>query len=329
MQMNQKRSKIIPIFFAVDDNYAPYLAVALSSLREHVSADREYRVYVLTDKLDELNRERLKTLSAENISVEFVSVAERLCRFGEKLHLRDYYSKATYYRFFIPELFPQYDRCLYLDCDIMLLRDAAELFGADLRQSWLAAVRDDVVFGNEVFEAYTERVLGVPSRRYFNAGILVMNLKAMRAVSIENRFLELISRRQYAVAQDQDYLNVLCAGHVHWLDGRWNATAFPDLEKCKKPFIVHFKLNFKPWHYSGISFENLFWEHAGKTGYLEDLLAERRGYGEEFKMRDRKQYEELVVLALKETLGHIEQIGLTDESAPVPMLWRRKYGEIA
>jgi len=329
MSKNQRQSKVIPIFFAVDDNYAPYLAVALSSLREHASPDREYRVYVLTEKLDELNRERLKALSAENISVEFVSVAERLCRFGEKLHLRDYYSKATYYRFFIPELFPQYDRCLYLDCDILLLRDAAELFGADLRQSWLAAVRDDVVSGNEVFEAYTERVLGVPSRRYFNAGILVMNLKAMRAVSIENRFLELIARRQYTVAQDQDYLNVLCAGHVHWLDGRWNATAFPDAEKGRKPFVVHFKLNFKPWHYSGISFENLFWEHAKKTGYLEGLLVELSGYGEELKARDSEQYEGLVALALKETVEHIEQSGMTNEHDIIPMLWRSKYGEIA
>ena len=39
--------QIIPIVFASNENYAPYMSVAIRSIIEHKSPDKEYRVYVL------------------------------------------------------------------------------------------------------------------------------------------------------------------------------------------------------------------------------------------------------------------------------------------
>ena len=40
------KNEIIPIFFTIDDAYAPYLHVALISLIENASKDRNYKIIV-------------------------------------------------------------------------------------------------------------------------------------------------------------------------------------------------------------------------------------------------------------------------------------------
>ena len=106
---------IIPIFFAVDDNYAPYLAVAMRSLIDNASPDHQYNIHILIDKLNEENTVNLCGMANDHVHVETVNVTSKLDELGDMLHLRDYYTKTTYYRFFIPALFPQYDRGIYLD----------------------------------------------------------------------------------------------------------------------------------------------------------------------------------------------------------------------
>ena len=293
--------KIIPIFFAVDDRYAPYLAVAIRSLGENASAAYDYRIHILIDTLSEDTKRRLLTMEKDNLHIEFVAVKEQLRKFEGKLHLRDYYTQATYYRFFIPEMFPQYDRCIYLDCDILVLGDISEMYFANMENNLMAAVPDDVVANLSFFRDYVGKYLGVPYEQYFNAGILLLNLAEMRRVDIESAFIRLMSERKFPVAQDQDYLNVLCHGRMTYLDASWNQTAFPDAEEKGTPNIVHFKINFKPWHYDDISFGKHFWQYAEKTPFFADLHMIRAAYTDAEREKDAGQYDGLVALANAET----------------------------
>ncbi len=287
---------IIPIFCAVDDGYAPYLAVALRSIR--ANTEHSLRVHVLIEHLSQEHKDNLLTMQDERLSLEFVDVAKKVESFGKSLHLRDYYTKATYYRFFIPELFPQYDKGLYLDCDIAVLDDIADLYHMDLQGHPLGAVTDEVITDIPVFSAYAETVLGIPRREYFNAGILVMDLAQLRRIDLLGSLVRLMDRHTFTVAQDQDYLNVLFYKKTAILPLRWNKTAFDNCDPLAPPAIVHFKINFKPWHYSGISYENHFWYYAKQTAYYECILEELNNYtGQE---RDAAQYEGLVALAQKE-----------------------------
>ncbi len=306
----QMGREIIPVFFAVDDRYAPYLGVALRSLIDNASPAYFYKVYILIDRLSDLHKARLKAMENENTTVDFVVVSEKLDELGGKLHLRDYYTKATYYRFFIPDLFPEYRRGLYLDCDIALLADISELYNTKMGNSLLAAAPEEVMLQVDLFGTYVEKVLGVPRREYFSAGVLVMDLEGLRRVMIETAFVELLGRRTFRVTQDQDYLNVLCYGRVTMLSTDWNKTAFPDAKG--KPALVHYKINWKPWHYRGIRWEEVFWEYAAKTPYYEELLCERENYGEAEKERDRRQYVALEQLALADT-AQAEKEGLGRE----------------
>ena len=164
----QNNRKIIPIFFAVDDFYSDYLCVTLQSLIENSSSKYDYMIYVLIDELSEENKRILLSMQQSNVKIEFASVTEKLRKICEKLHMRDYYTKATYYRFFIPELFPQYDKGLYLDCDIVMTVDIAELYNTELGDNYIAAIPEEFITDVEVFGIYSEKVLGVPRQENYS-----------------------------------------------------------------------------------------------------------------------------------------------------------------
>lgn len=297
----QPQKPIIPIFFAVDDNYAPYLAVSMRSLIDNASSEYQYNVYILIDKLNEYNTSVLCGMATDNVRVETVNVTAKLDALGDMLHLRDYYTKTTYYRFFIPALFPQYDRGLYLDCDIVIKGDISRLYNVPLGDSMLAAAPEEVMRMVDVFGTYVEAVLDVPRNEYFSAGILVMNLAKMRRVALEEQFVDILGRRTFRVTQDQDYLNVLCRGDFLMLDTSWNKTACYEVDADTPVNIIHYKINWKPWHYRGIRFEEDFWHYAEQTPYADRLYALRDGYSEAQIANDQLQYDNLVAQALSDT----------------------------
>ena len=301
--------KTVPVFFATDDLYAPYLGVALRSLVEHADADTLYDVNVLIDTLSPANRERLACLARPHVTVHFIQVSDRLDRLGHMLHLRDYYTRATYYRFFIPALFPQYDKGVYLDCDVVLTRDVAELFETPLEGRMLAAAPEEVMLKYDVFGRYTEKVLEIPRNEYFSAGVLVMNLEKMRRVKLEEQFVSLLGRRKFPVTQDQDYLNVLCRGDFVMLSTDWNTTSFPDAT-AKDPALIHYKINWKPWHYRGTSYEDSFWDVATRTPYYLTLCEVLEKHTEADRTRERKQFENLVALAESEIASVPDRVTL-------------------
>ena len=153
----------------------------------------------------------------------------------------------------------------------------------------------------EVFANYSETVLGIPRSKYFNAGILLMNLAEMRKMHIEEVFSSLMSIKTYSVAQDQDYLNVICYGRVHFLDLLWNKTPMPYSNPNKTPYIAHYKINFKPWKYDGVMYGDLFWKYAQRTPFFSELVNAKNNYSGTDRKRDNDQYNSLELLAKKET----------------------------
>lgn len=291
---------IIPIFFATDDGYAPALGVTLESMLANADPARRLEIHVLTLGLSEKNRERLLQITAGRAGLTFVDMKEKIAPLADRLVLRDYYSSATYFRFFISELFPEYDKALYLDCDIVLTQDVAALYDTPIDGEYVGAVPEDVMALIDVFGRYVEVVLDVPRAEYFNAGVLVMNLKKFREDDILGKFLELLSRRRFAVTQDQDYLNVLCRGAVRLLPSSWNTSPLvPEGEAL--PALIHYKLDRKPWHYDNVNFGRHFWHYAEATPFRDTLRQELAGYSDARKAADRLGYQKLVKLAKDET----------------------------
>ena len=146
--------KIIPIFFAIDDGYIPFFAVALKSLIENSSKENMYVIKVLYVNISEENQARIKKFEQENVSIEFVNLNYYINKVKDQLYTRDYYTQSTYFRLFIPELYPQYDKALYLDGDIVVLSDVANLYNIDLGDNLVAATPDGAVQTTKVFQEY-------------------------------------------------------------------------------------------------------------------------------------------------------------------------------
>lgn len=293
------KNNILPIVFATDDNYAPFLSVCMRSIIDNGSKDNFYKFYVLITKLDDKNKEQLKIFEKENCTVEFVDVNERMNQITKKLVVRDYYTLAIFYRLFIPSLFPTYDKILYLDCDMVAVGDVKEMFDIELGDNIVGAVREEVMTEVDAFGRYSEDCLGVPRNDYFNSGLLMINCKEYKKQKVEQGFLDLLHKYTFEVAPDQDYLNILCKGKVKKFGIEWNKAPLKDVEFDENKLkIIHYKLWYKPWQYSDILYDKYFWEFAEKTTYYDQIKDMKKNYGYEKVVRDLMAYKNLVRLAL-------------------------------
>ena len=299
----EKYKEIIPIFFAVDDEYIPFLAVTLQSIVEHSTDEYYYVIKILYTNISEENKEKVNKYTKENINIEFVDLNYYINKIKSKLYTRDYFSMTTYFRLFISNLYPQYNKAIYLDSDIVLLVDVAELYNEDIGDNLVGAVPDDIIQQNEVFQEYVEKVVGVASyKNYFNAGMLIMNLDQLRKNKFQEKFLYLLENVKYSVVQDQDYLNRICKGKVKLLDMTWNvmpnATKDVNEEDIK---LIHYNYQYKPWHYDNIPYGNYFWDLAKKTEFYDKLQEIKNNFTDEMKYEDRVADEKLRELAQKES----------------------------
>ena len=167
----------------------------------------------------------------------------------------------------------------------------------------VAAATDDVSQSMPVFQDYVEKVVGVAdSRRYFNAGILLMNLHELRRFKFQEKFVYLLVKIKIAVPQDQDYLNRLCKGRVKLLDRTWDRMPIPDPKiKTEDVKLVHYNLAFKPWHFEDILYKEFFWMYAQETEYFEDIQRIKENFTEEDRIRGEESHKKLMKLAKKES----------------------------
>ncbi len=297
------KKDIVNIFFSCDDNYAAYMAVTIASIKENSDSDRIYRLRVLHTKISEKKAKIIKSeLSGENFSIDFFDINEKVSAISEKLHTRDYYSKTTYYRMFIPELFPELDKALYLDSDIIVTGNISELYDVKLESELAAAVRDEFVCTSPILSDYVTKRIGLERpEQYFNAGVLLMNLALMRKLRFEEVFLRLLSEVKFAVAQDQDYLNVICRGRVKYLSYDWNFMPLVGAEDIGDAVnLVHFNLDNKPWQRGGLLYDELFWELALRSALSKEITDARSAYTDSDRRRSKEGTERLILAAKSE-----------------------------
>lgn len=290
--MSRKR-QLIPIFFATDNEYAPYLSVAIASLIENASEDCDYNIHIIHRELSEENKRRLGALSHRGFNIIFTEMADCLRPITDRVenHLRKgQFTLTIYFRLFLADMFPQYDKGIYLDSDIIVAGDISKLYSTELADDKAFAACSDLSVQNvPVFVNYIENVVGVPSMNYINSGVLVMNLKFFREHEFSRRFLELLESWHFdSVAPDQDYLNAMCAGRIVYLDKSWDVMPQKSGEKLPSPNLIHYNLFDKPWMVSGVQYEEYFWKYAERSVYYNDILKFKEAFTEDKAAANRQ-----------------------------------------
>lgn len=261
----------IPIFFAADDAYIPFLAVTIKSLIDKINKSNIYNLRILYTNITEENKKEIMKYENENIIIEFVNVSKNLEKLEDKLLIRDYYSNATYYRILIPNLYPEYEKVLYLDSDIVILDDIAKLYNINIKKYLIGGVPEHWFRKYKEFQNYAKKVIGCSNyKQYINAGVMLMNLQNLRKIQFEEKFLHLLETVKYRFAQDQDYFNRICKGNIKYLNEYWNASGY--LYNKAKPGIVHYTV-FKPWLFKDMPNNQYFWNTAKKTVFYDYIAS--------------------------------------------------------
>jgi len=294
-----KENKIVPVFFASDRNYIPYLTVAIKSMVNKIDDKDQYRIYILTNDVTENDIVEIRSLEKDNFKIEIVDVNPKIESIKNKVALRDYYSVSIYFRLFIPTLFPQYDKAIYLDSDIVLNDDIAKMFKEDIGNNYLGAVLDETVFTNKDFIYYVREALDVTEKQYFNSGVLIMNLKKFRDNDIENDFYKWVNSYDFGtVAPDQDYLNCISKNKVKYLELGWNKMPIGQDMSDEKLHLIHYNMFFKPWKYEDVMFDKYFWDVAKTTSFYDFIKQKQQSYTAEQKENDQVAAQNLLKLAV-------------------------------
>ncbi|MDO5382822.1 MAG: glycosyltransferase family 8 protein [Eubacteriales bacterium] len=294
----------IPIFFAVDDSYAPFLGVALRSIIDNASKEYKYKIIVINDGLNETNIRKLSAMKTENFSVEFVAMQQLSAesftnKSDNRLHY-DYFTLTIFYRLFIADMFPEYDKGIYIDSDIIVPGDISELYNIDLKDNLIGGCVDISVAEFDEIQNYYKNAVGVRGDEYINSGVLLMNLKELRKVKFAEKFMDLLHNYKFdVIAPDQDYINAMCKGRILHIDNRWDSMPAPGLaQPFENPKLIHYNLFQKPWHYDGVGYEDYFWSYADKTEFSKEIHDIKDNYSDTEKENDDKNFKVLVQRAV-------------------------------
>lgn len=289
----------IPIFFTTDDRYIPFLDVAISSLIHNASPLYSYRIIILNTGILQENIDLVRRNERTGFVIDFVDISEQVKDIQSHFKNVYHFSVVTYYRLFIASMFPQYKKIVYLDCDLVVLGDIAELYHTDLKGNIFAAGPEMFVQSTPEFRRYARVALGVDPSGYVNAGVLVVDLEQFRLHRIEETFIDLITRFDFDLLDpDQAYLNYLCNGRILTLPSGWNKEPLP--LPCEGELnIVHYALYKKPWQYDDVMYGEHFWRYAESSPYYEEILQRKASFSEEDKAEKAAMAKEILEHGLR------------------------------
>lgn len=307
----------VPIVLSANDAFAPCMDIMVRSIVINASNNREYDIVILHSNINERNQELIKdsVRCHENIHIRFARVSSYFDI--DKLFVNQHLSVETYFRLIIPKIMPDYDKILYLDCDMVVDYDVAELYDLDIGDAVIGAAKDIDVLGQvnlkkNDWQKYAVDTLGLDSPYdYFQAGVLILNLKEIRKMTTSEKMINLAMSNEFR-CHDQDVLNIVCKNKVFYLPQEWNTLmCWTEEERTrmdiikmaprdlyqeymtarKKPKIVHFAGYQKPWQKGDCDFSEYFWKYAIMSPYYP--LLQRHIYFFQHEIDNDKYYNPL------------------------------------
>lgn len=287
MCINSKFQPII-LVCAADNNYAMPLAVTVRSALANLKSNRKIALFILDGGISKSNKKKIiKSLQSEKLDISWIQVDETQLK---NPVLTRHITVASYYRLLITEFLPpEFDKAIYLDTDMVVKGNLEELWNIPLEDNYLLAVQDDVQLYISMCDGLRKdyNLGSVSDYKYFNAGLLVINLEKWRKENIGVKVIEYIEQNRKYLINDQDGLNAILVGKWGEIHPRWNqmpriydysswqeSPHTEDIyeELLHKPYIIHFTNSPKPW-YAGLKAEcrhpkkDLFFQYLDMTDW--------------------------------------------------------------
>ena len=275
----------IYVAFSADERYVQHAAVAMASILDHTAEPSRLHFFLFFETLSEQAKARVgATVRDYGAVIDFCPIESN----GEaSYYVSGQLSKAIYFRLQIPKLLPnKVGRVLYLDCDLLVYADIAELWAQDMKGKAVAAVPDFGIMASHREWGNKQRNLGFAAGDlYFNSGVLLMDVDAWRTHHYSARVAELAAKNAYR-HHDQDALNVVF--HRNWtpLPLRWNVIPpvwqlflkvllrkrfrIPAIQARTHIAVLHYAGGYKPWEYKPYDgFNDEYYRLLEKTAFCD------------------------------------------------------------
>jgi len=260
------------VLYATDANYWMHLYVSLYSLLKN-NLNSEFTVYILTDVTNEEFVDNLSFLYQIG-NLADCKIIEVDSTVAAAYPLGYHFTKAIYYRLFIGQLLPEeVKKILYLDCDTIVDGPLDDLFKTDLKEYVLGAAPDHYLGALDKLE----RLNLSKDIKYFNSGVLLINLEKWRSFNVESRVLAYIEKYSDVIEfADQDALNTVLHYDYKELSSEYNFLIDFKAEREEgedeiSPAIIHYiDASCKPWFYMSEHYlKERYWAYLRETPYKD------------------------------------------------------------
>ena len=252
-QAIKSQNSNIHIYFATDANYLPQSAAAIASILANYKEYKMLNFHILYSDITEVQLKTFEKLKDDwNFNIDFIKInKDDFNQYAQNQDMK-HLSIGAFYRFIIPQIAPKdINKVIYLDCDLIVKGDISELFNQDIT-GYMAGVIEDIVAKEQL------QKLSMKSDKYFNSGVLLLNLEEIRKTNFISEILEYFNKNIDIIEfHDQDILNGIWDGKVKFLDDRFNAQSYYFFQKkrykkmgikqMQNPVIIHFTGSLKPW----------------------------------------------------------------------------------
>lgn len=280
----------INVAFTVDNQNLDQVAVVIASIVATSSDPAVLRFFIVLDGPADVAEQKLRRWAARPPNLTLVPVENTFAALPQRGHI----SNAALLRTQLPNALPQLDRVLYLDADVIVRRDIAELYASDLGGMPIGGVADLGIYmmlrrqnirRDPTLSDYFTR-LGLDPRKsqYVNSGVLLMDLQALRKLHFSAAALAFWNERgAEVITMDQCLINTILSSRIGTLDPRWNACGHmirqvrhhhyvprrhqPSLMLQKTdPWVIHYTGPDKPWNSAAVWRGGDWWDHAARSG---------------------------------------------------------------
>lgn len=278
--------RVIPVIMATNDKYAPYAGVAIESIAENAGPCNYYRIYVLHTGISIHHIQMLELLGSKQLSVQCVNIDQLIENKEVELYEKSHFTREMYYRFVIPELFGFFRLVVYLDCDLIINCDIADIMNSNITDDYLiAGVRNPM--RKRKRKRMTLRFQIDPDDN-INSGVLIINVHQWNIEKTAERCFDILRTTSQEILEfpDQDIINIVCNKRILHLDESWNffwhmiygddefiSLCAPIAKKVGENFrILHFASDIKPWSSPQLPLSRYFWKYARQTPFYEEIL---------------------------------------------------------
>lgn len=278
--------KKLDVVFTIDENYIQHFCVACTSLLENnVNIGRVFLVQDIKQNIKKLEK-AINFLEKEYaIKVEKFSLDSKIL---DNFKITHHISKATYFRLLLSEILPKdVDSVMFLDSDIVVNGSLDEILELDFLKEYnfygAYQYKQDDISCSSSYEYYIFAVdhnygdnelarlreIGFEENRYFNAGIMYINLKKWREDGVSTILIENAAKyNNYLLWWDQDVLNITFKKEWAELDFKYNAYGLKIKDETQDYRIIHYTGSSKPWHFRNKHpYKHLYWKYLKMTPF--------------------------------------------------------------